>query len=192
LSAENWWEYIEGYKKAGDFLLSSSNVLSSGRKEYEIVYPMIFSYRHYIELQLKEIILNAREFLGINEKFPDDHSIEKIWGICGELLQKMDEILDPGFTASNGYGEILNAYNALKADLKIFWELDPNSESFRYPVDKHGNPTSIDFKDVDFNSLKETINRIYEQLSGISSGVYTILGEKYDGMEYERQDYEHY
>jgi len=185
LSAENWWQYIEGYKKAGDFLLSSSNVLGSGRKEYEIVYPMIFSYRHYIELQLKEIILNAREFLGINEKFPDDHSIEKIWGICGELLQKMDKILDPGFTASNGYGEILNAYNALKADLKIFWELDPNSESFRYPVDKHGNPTSIDFKDVDFNSLKETINRIYEQLSGISSGVYTILGEKYEGLDYE-------
>lgn len=184
--AENWWEYIEGYKKAGDSLFSSSNVLGSGRKEYEIVYPMIFSYRHYIELQLKEIILNARAFLGINEKFPKYHSIEKIWGICGGLLKKMDEILDPGFTASDGYNEILRTYDDLETDLKIFWELDPDSESFRYPVDEHGNPTSIDFKDVDFNSLKDTINRIYEHLSGISSDVYTILGEKYNGLAYEQ------
>ena len=192
MSAENWWEYIEGYKKAGDSLLSSSNVLGSGRQEYEMLYPMIFLYRHYIELQLKEVILNAREFLDINATFPAAHNIERIWGICGELLQEMDKILDPGFTASNGYGEILNTYNALEADLKVFWELDPNSESFRYPVDKHGNPTSTDFKDVDFNTLKETINRIYQQLDGISSGVYSILGDKYDGMEYERQDYEQY
>jgi len=133
LSAENWWEYIWGYKKAGDSLLSSSNVLGSGRKEYEMVYPMIFLYRHYIELQLKEIILNAREFLDINVKFPAAHNIEQLWGMCRELLQKMDKILDPRFTASNGYREISNRYNALEADLKIFWELDPNSESSDIP-----------------------------------------------------------
>lgn len=186
MSAENWWEYIEGYKKAAYSLLASSNVLGSGRKEYEMVYPMIFSYRQYIELVLKEIILNAREFLNINEKFPDTHKIEELWKMCKELLQKMDKILDPRFTASNGYGEILNAYTALEADLKIFWKLDPNSESFRYPVDKRGHPIVVDLKVVDFKNLKELMGRIDEHLDGISSGVYTILGEKYEGLAYEQ------
>jgi len=166
--------------------LSSSNVLGSGRKEYEMVYPMIFLYRHYIELQLKEIILNAREFLDINEKFPAAHNIEQLWGMCRELLQKMDKILDPGFTASNGYREILSAYNALEADLKIFWELDPNSESFRYPIDRRGHPIVVDLKAVDFKNLKELMGRIEQELDGISSGVYTILSEKYEGLAYEQ------
>ena len=189
MSAENWWEYRNGYKKAGDALLSSSNVLGIGRKEYELVYPMIFSYRHYIELQLKEIILNAREFLDINEKFPDVHNIEKLWAMCRELLHKMDEILDPQFTASDGYRAILKAYKALEADLKVFWEIDPNSESFRYPVDSRGNPIVADLEAVDFRTLKELVSRIDQELGGISSGVYTILGGKYEGMKQEGLDY---
>ncbi len=93
MSAENWWEYIEGYKKAGDFLLSSPNVLGSGRKEYEIVYPMIFSYRHYIELQLKEIILNAREFLGINENFQMTTVLKKYEEYAGNFYRKWTKSL---------------------------------------------------------------------------------------------------
>ena len=177
---------MEGYKKAGDSLFYSSNVTGSGIKEYELVYPMIFSYRHYIELQLKEIILNARAFLDISEKFPVGHNIEIMWGKCGELLKKMDGILDPEFTASDKYKEIQKAYDELEADLKMFWELDPDSKSFRYPVNEHGNPISIDFKDIDFNSLKETLNRIYGQLDTISVGVYDILGKKLEGLAFEQ------
>jgi len=183
LSAENWWEYINGYKKAGDALLSSSNVLGNGRKEYELVYPMVFLYRHYIELQLKEIILNARNFLDINEKFPKGHDIKELWAMCMGLLREIDKVLDPQFTASDGYGDILNAYRALEADLKIFWEIDPDSESFRYPVDSRGNPIVANLEAVDFKTIKELIGRIDQELGGISSGIYTIQGEKYDAMK---------
>jgi len=183
LSAENWWEYINGYRKAGDALLSSSNVLGSGRKEYELIYPMVFSYRHYIELQLKEIILNAREFLDVNEEFPKGHYLEELWAMCRELLQKMDKTLDPRFTASDGYKDILNAYKDLESDLKIFWEIDPNSEYFRYPVDGKGKPIVAALQSVDFKNLEKLIGRIDQELGGIASGVYTILSEKYDSMK---------
>lgn len=50
---QNWGMYTIGYKEAGDLLLQYA--LNVGRQNV-LVYPIIFLYRHYIELQLKEII----------------------------------------------------------------------------------------------------------------------------------------
>lgn len=145
MSPQNWWEYTMGYKEAGDLLLQ--NALENGR-QHVLVFPIIFLYRHYIELMLKEIIMNNRAFLGISEDFPSYHNIDRLWEICRENFQKVDEAIDPQFTKIEEYQKIVEAYDALEIDLRKFTQLDPTSESFRYPVDKRGRPIVLDKKSL--------------------------------------------
>lgn len=180
--SQNWVMYTAGYKEAGDLLLQ--NVLGGGRQN-TLVYPIIFLYRHYIELMLKEIILNGWAYLGIAGKFPDKHNIDILWGICKDILQKMDKAVDPEFTKSKGYKETLGVYHALEADLKVFSEWDPNSQAFRYPIDKKGNPMVIDLKSINFKKLLELTGRISYELDGLSVGVYDILSQKEEMLSYE-------
>lgn len=58
---ESWGLIAEGFKRLGD--LGVASVEQSGRGHDFLVYPILFSYRHFIELSLKEIIWNARRLL---------------------------------------------------------------------------------------------------------------------------------
>ena len=185
--SENWWKHIEGYKQAGDVLLSASNVLGDGRKQYELVHPTLFVYHNYVEVQLKEILVNTRDFLGRHQRFPRTHNIERLWEMCEDVLREVDRQLDPGFTASDGYKEIEDVYDALRANLKAFSDWDPTSQASRFPVDPNGVPILSRLETIDFTALRELIGGVYEKLSGIATGSYTILGMKYEGLASEQQ-----
>lgn len=182
MSPQNWSKHTIEYKEAGDLLLQ--NAIETGKRNY-MVFPTIFLYRHYIELILKEIILNNREYLRISQPFPKDHDIHELWKMCREYLQEVDKLVDPQFAISKEYQkEIIQAYDALEADLTKFAEIDPDSQSFRYPVDSKGNPIEID-KDRLIELLRELpelISRISDNLDGISVGIDTILTEKYRNL----------
>lgn len=184
MSPQNWWKYTMGYKEAGDLLLE--NALHGG-KQHVLLYPIVFLHRHYIELQLKEIILNNWAYLGTAEHFPSHHNIEDLWEICRDNFRKIDEVIDPQFTKTEKYKRITDIYDALEADVKRFAEWDPDSVSFRYPIDKRGNPILVDKDTINLKELGELINRISGELDGISVGAYEILKEKEDMNSY--QDY---
>ena len=182
MSPINWGRYTIDYKEAGDLLLA--NAVKTGRRNF-MVFPTIFLYRHYIELILKEIILNNWEYLEISPPFPRGHDIYKLWKICRKVMQQTDKLVDTGFAESQEYIEqIIQAYNALEADLNKFAEIDPDSQHFRYPVDSQGNPLVVDKKLLIelLRELPELVKRISYNLDGISTGIYTILQDKYDAL----------
>lgn len=177
------WSWIEGeYQEAINLILD--NMIKTRRRNF-MVFPVIFLYRHYIELTLKEIILNNWEYLEISLPFPRGHDIYRLWNICRDCLKETDKSVDPGFAKSRDYVEqIMGAYDALEADLRKFAEIDPDSQHFRYPVDSQGNPIVVDEKLLLelLRELPELVKRISDNLDGISTGIYTILQEKYDGL----------
>jgi len=179
MSPINWSHYTIEYKEAGDLLLA--NAVKTRRRNF-MVFPTIFLYRHYIELILKEIILNNWEYLGISQPFPRSHNIYELWKLCRDCLQKTDKLVDPQFAGSEAYHkEIVQTYDALEADLNRFADIDPDSQSFRYPVDAKGNPMAVDNKRLGelLHELPELVARIGYNLDGISTGIYTILQDKY-------------
>ncbi len=176
----NWGNYAIEYQESVNVLLDDKTW-----KRNFTVFPIIFLYRHYIELRLKEIILNNWEFLERVKSFPSGHDIYKLWNICRACLKETDKLVDPGFAQSREYVEqIIGAYDALETDLNKFAEIDPDSQHFRYPVDAQGNPISIDNKLLAKlqRELPELVKRISYNLDGISTGIYTILQDKYDGL----------
>ncbi len=175
MSPENWWQYIDGYKEAGNLLLKE---VQEGGRQNILIYPTVFAYRQYIELQLKEIVVNNRRYLDIYEDFPNIHNIDKLWAILREDLQRIDKDADPGFTKTEDYQEILKKYDLLEVDLKRFAEWDPDSTRFRYPVDSRGLPIVVDLKDINLKELSDLIESISNTLDAISAGAYEFLSQK--------------
>jgi len=81
----NWSNYTIEYQEAVNLLLSNTE-----RRNF-VVFPTIFLYRHYIELILKEIILNNWAYLEISQPFPRSHDIYKLWQICRKAMQETDK-----------------------------------------------------------------------------------------------------
>ena len=80
---DNWNMYAEGYKVAGNVLVEYIK-----EKQFDqdyLVYPIVFLYRQYIELQLKAIIRDGNQLLDIPEKFPHHHKIYELWKKCGGI-----------------------------------------------------------------------------------------------------------
>lgn len=105
--------------------------------------------------------------------------------MCREAMQETDKLVDPGFVESKGYKkEIIQVYNELEVDLNKFAEIDPDSQHFRYPVDSRGNPIKVNEELLRalLHELHELVKRISDNLDGISTGIYTILQDKYDGL----------
>ena len=178
MTPKNWSNYTIEYEEAANLLLDN---MIKARKRNFMVFPTIFLYRHYIELILKEIILNNWEYLEISRPFPKGHDIYELWDKCRKALQKTDKLIDPQFAESQEYiKQIMQAYNALETDLKKFAEIDPDSEHFRYPVDSHGNPMVVDERLLIklLHELPDLVQRISYNLDGISTGIYTILQDK--------------
>ena len=129
--------------------------------------------------------MNNWAYLEIRHSFPKGHDIYKLWQKCRKALQKTDKLVDPQFAESQEYiKEIIQAYDALEADLNKFAEIDPDSQHFRYPVNSHGNPIVIDKRLLIelLHELPELVKRISYNLNGISTGIYTILQGKYDAL----------
>ena len=61
LISNKWEVYAMGYKIATETLVDK--VLSEQTNQDHLIYPIVFLYRHYIELRLKEIIDTGVSFL---------------------------------------------------------------------------------------------------------------------------------
>jgi hypothetical protein len=182
MSAENWNDYTIAYKNAANILLDK---LLKRERPFYTQFAIIFLFRHYIELMLKEIILNNRELTDKEYSFTKSHDIYKLWNDCRELLEEADRLTDSTFTQTQEYhDEVTNAYNLLEDGIKKFATIDPDSERFRYPVDRVGKPRKIDSKKLSalLKELPELMKQISDTLEAISSGIYQILQDKYDGI----------
>ncbi len=74
---QNWNKYSTGYLKAGRALLEYI-MINRSERDY-LVYPLIFAFRHYLELRLKELTLRAGLLQGEPETIAKEHRLEHLW-----------------------------------------------------------------------------------------------------------------
>lgn len=135
-------------------LLTNSNSIRDG-----LIYPALFSYRHYLELILKET-LNLFECSGhlSDEVINREHSLAKLWN---KLSIHIDE------------GEDKDIVRNLVFELN---RIDPNGELFRYPyeIGKEGYKltSSLPSGLFEIRNFKETMIKVYRFLDGINTLAY--------------------
>lgn len=130
VSQEDWWNnaclnwcddgwtlYATGYREAADLLVRHIEERSAGQDM--LVYPILFLYRQHLELEIKDLIRQARRLQDVPGGFPTHHDIVRLWRICHRLISEV---------APNDSVEALKEIDRL---IEEFAAVDPSSMAFR-------------------------------------------------------------
>lgn len=171
---DKWDLYATGYKLAGDLLVEHTKNTRSDQDP--LVYPIVFLYRQYLELRLKELIKIGSQYLDISQKIPTHHRINDLWKKCKKILEKIPP------------DNPKNDLDVVEACINQFSETDPSSMAFRYPTDKKGSPSISSLKYINLRILSKVIDRVGSLLDGTSIGISEYISIKRE-MEAESRNY---
>lgn len=147
------------YKEAADRLVESLENFTPRFNSYPTP-PIVYLYRHYLELHLKYF---AQELIPEFRNSPNRYN-HKI----GELWQKLKPILIQ--TSQLNTYEV-SEIEAVEECIMEFADIDPDSFAFRYPIDKKGQPLLLgkprlqDISYINLQHLAEKMAGIYRFLS---------------------------
>jgi hypothetical protein len=168
---EPWGVFAEGFKRLAD--LGVAHIEQTGRSHNFLVYPVFFSYRHYIELSLKAIIRSARQLLDKQGTAPKTHNLSDLWNTAQPLLKEIGGSAD---------------LRDVRECMARFDEFDPTSESFRYPVKRSGDAAlPDDLRNLDLGQVRDVAERLGSFLEAVATQTSAYLDFKgemeraYDG-----------
>jgi hypothetical protein len=164
-----WELYSTGYKMAGDLLIENA-----GNNTSFLIYPIVFSYRHCIELRLKQISIEGNKLLGmkvfteeeINDILFRKHDLDILWGYSKTIIEKIFQ------------DESEDNLSSIKKMIDCFSIIDSTSFKFRYPIDTKGKPNHpIDHDNViSFIALRAMMNDLALYLGGTAECIYDMRG----------------
>ncbi|SET02364.1 hypothetical protein SAMN04488587_2002 [Methanococcoides vulcani] len=180
-----WNAYSIGYLEASKKLIE---VAKRDDFTYDTFgYPIFYLFYHYLELRMKDIIINGRALINENTGYPNIHDLNQLWNECKSILKKME-----GWEKySELPDDIKKDYQTMDHFIKEIAK-DGKAQSFRYPVDKKGNEFLSDNSIRVFNisSFSSVVDWLSLMLEGISTGIDESLSAKYEyEAEYAGEDY---
>lgn len=164
---DDWHIYATGYKDAADVLVA--HIEEHQRCQDTLVYPVVFLYRQYLELKIKNLIQQGRHLQDIHESFSKTHRIDELWKVCSALLRE----IFPG-DSEKEQAEIARL-------IEEFCKVDPKSTAFRYPEDQDGKaslPPRV--RHINLRNVKEVMDKISVILDGADTLIAEYLSIKAD------------
>jgi len=168
---DGWMTYADGYKNAADTIVASIN--ESKRVYDPLVFPVVFLYRHYLELILKGLIIKACKLFGEKIDFKENHRIDDLWDSCCALIKRVS----PGDSEE----ELRNIGNLINEFVKV----DPFATAFRYPTDKKGNLSLPDMTHINILNISNVVNRI----ASLLDAAWTMIEEYQSLIPHECEYY---
>ncbi|MFF5181429.1 hypothetical protein ACFY2Q_25655 [Micromonospora sp. NPDC000316] len=172
---DRWIGYIQGYWKAATVL--AEQVAVTGRDQDYLVYPFLMCWRHYVELQLKALILLARAYRREPANLPLTHKIDQLWRVARPLLRDAF----PG----DSQKDLDNAERVL-LQLNSF---DPTSEHFRYPIQRDGSETLSALGRVHIRRFHDAMEAVACLLDGSDTGIRAMTDQRNEYEEAMRDLY---
>lgn len=171
--------YTEGYRRGAEQLVQ--HVVEHQRDRDFLVYPIIFLYRHHLELALKRIIRRSPRLL--NRELTDSetshlkkHRLDLLWGDLKPMFTEIYEAV--------GWGKP-DAADVEGADdyIRQLSRLDPYSLSFRYAHSNEGKSLlPEDLTHINLRHFAEMMSRLVSYIDGIDTGT-SVVNEWHDDME---------
>jgi hypothetical protein len=171
--------YAEGYRRAAEILVFYVN--DHGRDQDILVYPILFLYRHHLELAMKRIIRRLPRLLyrdlTSNEKGQlKQHSLIGLWQTLKPMVSEIYKAVDwtrPAKDDIEGADDYIRQLS----------EIDSDSTSFRYAHAKDGSPSlPADLIRINLLHFAVTISRLIQYIDDMDTAT-SIVGEWQDDME---------
>ncbi len=158
----NWhWDpfdpYSRGYRKAADIL--ATYVVKNHRDQDMLVYPILFLYRHYIELKLKEITHYGSMLLEGSKGIPQGHDLNELWLEARKVLERIEPEVP------------IEDLDNFESGLNQLVKMDRFSTAFRYPEDKKGKPSLPQVYHINIRNVQEVMARLCSFLDACTSHI---------------------
>ncbi|HEY9693692.1 MAG TPA: hypothetical protein V6D15_15920 [Oculatellaceae cyanobacterium] len=157
--------FAKGYKFAANLI--AEELIESYNFPYYQAYPVVFLYRHALELQLKSIIYGVAKLLffkdieDIDNKLYNHHDLSK-------LSEKAYHVITQAFPDDVTLQKLLEKVVRVAKD---FSEIDPNSFAYRYPINKNGEHSTQRNQFVNLRSLATHMDNLLSELEVIEFGL---------------------
>jgi len=142
---------LHGYFRAGHALIELCQ--SETHEGQLVIYPILFCYRHALEMSMKWIIGNYCRRFDVSAPEPN-HNLLQLWKSCSAIFEKTDNNTSAVTTA------------AVEKLLKEFHDLDARAEAFRYPISRNGALISLPNLAIDPTNLREVMEGLENFFSG--------------------------
>jgi hypothetical protein len=157
--------FAKGYTLAADRL--AGILLAAPRFSNYEAYPVVFLYRHALELALKHIIYSTAQLAAftsldaVENRLQNTHDLTQLSGTAHAILVRLfprDELLRQTLVV-------------VTETCQEFSEIDPQSKSYRYPIDRKGQHSSKQHRLVNLRSFAERMSSVLEDLNTIQFGL---------------------
>lgn len=150
--------YARGFHIGGQIL--ADHVFESGHGMDVLIFPIVFCYRHHIELMLKRLIDKgarlAKKILTKPETTAvTKHRLDPLWNILRPILKAAIPSLPS------------KALMGIDSYIQQLKQVDPKGESFRYEVSKEGEHHLADLRHVNVRIFAEAMEWLSCNLEGI-------------------------
>lgn len=161
--------FAAGYHEAGKTLVSKMGS-AAGYRDYE-GYPILFLYRHALELYLKAIVYRGAQLLGlISEEKPHTKKL-----LTSHKLTRLLPTIEAIFRAVEWEWDFeligLRSFDDFADLIKEIEKIDPQSYCFRYPVNTAGEAALPQHFVVNVVTFGKKMDSVLELLSGAVTGL---------------------
>jgi hypothetical protein len=168
--------FAAGYHEAGKTLISKMESVA-GYRDYE-GYPILFLYRHALELYLKAIVYRGAQLLGLisdekpnTEKLLTSHKLTRFLPTIEAIFRAVEWKWDfdvSGLKSFDDFADLIREFADLIREIE---KIDPQSYCFRYPVTTTGEaPLSKHFV-VNVVNFGKNMDSVLDLLSGAVTGL---------------------
>ncbi|KJH70772.1 hypothetical protein [Aliterella atlantica] len=156
--------HIHGYYKAADILVNSALDSHINRDRDMLFFPIVFNYRHYIELSLKNLIEKSEDCYDALEQTGSNYGSLKS-RFKNNLNHHLKPLLNHLTERLLLIGEVGFEESICETILDIH-KLDPESITFRYPIKKKGDLTLPEQESYDLKNIQERMKIVKNSFEG--------------------------
>lgn len=156
--------YTEGYRRAADILIH--HIHETGRDQDFLVYPIVFLYRHHIELLFKQIIESALLLTAEPGNYPykkDSHNLDTLWRFAKKRVMAVDE----RYKASE--------FLIIDEVVSELHKADGSATDFRYARHKDGTRSLETLSYINTRRFGERMQAASDLLDGIDEALRYLI-----------------
>jgi len=183
----NLYAFAEGYFDSAVLSIKACLVDNSDHKADGLIFPILFSMNHAIELYEKSICWSLNILLGYKSTFADNHDIREIWYTAKQKITKY------GFDYGREEADFLKMIAPLEKYLNEIYRsiMTDDFNNAYHNIDFSRYPTNNKFENhfyvkqhdnvvIDLENLIEWCAALKGCLSSLAETYYALVLEKWD------------
>ena len=140
-----------GYENAGAALVKACQ--KEPHQRHSLIYPILFNYRHSIELAMKWIIARYGTYSSAETGDTQHHNLWQLWKLSKKIIIEV--------------GSEDDAISVVEKVIKDFHDLDKTALAFRYSRDKNGTTIALPDGVIDLENICDVMKAVSHFFEGV-------------------------